>query len=81
MQAAGAASGGPAKQEVSPLNVSIDRDACIGCGACEEDCPDVFKLDDDDISTVIVTDTAGHEDCIIAAAEGCPAEAIVVDEG
>jgi ferredoxin len=71
----------PAPQEVRPLNVSIDRDACIGCGACEEDCPDVFKLDDDDVSAVIVADTAGYEDCIIAAAEGCPAEAIIVDQG
>ena len=41
----------------------------------------MFKLDDDDISTVIATDTAGHEECILAAAEECPAEAIIVDEG
>ncbi len=41
----------------------------------------MFEVDDDGISVVIATDTAGHEDCILAAAEECPAEAIVVDEG
>lgn len=63
------------------LDVRIDRDACIGCGACEDTCPDVFEVADDGISVVIATDTAGHEDCILAAAEECPAEAIIVDEG
>jgi len=63
------------------LNVSIDRDTCIGCGACEETCPDVFAVGDDDISTVIAADTGGHEDCILEAAEGCPVEAIIVEQG
>ena len=41
----------------------------------------MFEVGDDDIAVVIATDTAGQEDCIIAAAEDCPAEAIIVDEG
>jgi ferredoxin len=66
---------------VRALNVRIDRDACIGCGLCEETCPDVFEVGDDGISTVIATDTAGREECIIAAAEDCPQDAIILDEG
>ncbi len=41
----------------------------------------MFEVGDDDISVVIATDTAGHEDCILSAAEECPADAISVDEG
>jgi ferredoxin len=41
----------------------------------------VFEVGDDGISTVIATDTVGHEDCILTAAEECPVEAIIVDEG
>jgi ferredoxin len=41
----------------------------------------VFLVGDDGVSSVIATDTAGHEDCIIEAAEDCPAEAIIIDEG
>ena len=27
----------------------IDQDECIGCGNCEESCPDVFRMNDDGI--------------------------------
>jgi ferredoxin len=27
--------------------VYIDEDECIGCGSCEEICPEVFKLDEE----------------------------------
>lgn len=40
----------------------------------------MFEVGEDDISVVIATDTVGHEECILAAAEECPADAIIVDE-
>jgi ferredoxin len=27
--------------------VSVDKDKCIGCAACEATCPDVFEMKDD----------------------------------
>jgi ferredoxin len=71
--------GRPPRTEVAALNVTIDRDACIGCGACEETCPDVFEVGDDGVAVVIAKDVSGQEDCIIAAAEDCPQSAILVD--
>ena len=65
--------------EVPELNVTIDRDACVGCGACEETCPDVFEVGDDGVAVVIADDLGGWEDCAITAAEECPQEAIIVD--
>ena len=35
------------------MKVKVNRDNCIGCGACEAICPEVFNLDDDGLSTVI----------------------------
>ena len=32
---------------------SVDEDLCIGCGRCEELCPDVFEVRDDGYSHVI----------------------------
>jgi ferredoxin len=59
----------------------VDADLCIGCGACETDCPEVFRLEDDGISHVIVSDP-GDElyGCVREAMDGCPTEAISIAE-
>ena len=32
------------------MKVKVNKDACIGCGACAAICPDVFEIDDDGLS-------------------------------
>jgi len=54
----------------------IDPDKCSACGNCEEICPEVFELGDDDRSHVIIEDAQGLEACIEAAIENCPEDAI-----
>lgn len=41
------------------MKASVDRDICIGCGLCEITCPEVFELDDEMVSTVIVDEIPG----------------------
>ncbi len=53
----------------------VDPDLCTGCGACEDLCPEVFQLGDDNIAKVIKAQGAA-EDKIQEAIDGCPAEAI-----
>jgi ferredoxin len=63
------------------MKATVDRDACISCGLCESVCPDVFKLDDESISTVIQDPVAAeNEDCAKEAESGCPTDAIHVEE-
>lgn len=59
----------------------VDRDLCIGCGACEEECPEVFELKDDGIAFVI-KEHPGHESygCVRDAADACPTDAISIEE-
>ena len=40
------------------MPVTIDVDVCIGCGACQAVCPDVFEIEDDglDIPTTNIAD-------------------------
>ena len=57
------------------MAIEIDQEECMGCEACVETCPDVFKMNDDgDKATVIDPDSTA--DCVQEAIDQCPAEAI-----
>ena len=38
------------------MKVKVNRDACIGCGACAAICPDIFDIDDEGLSKVVNSD-------------------------
>ena len=59
------------------LEISIDRDTCMGSGNCSFWAPGVFDLDDDGIA-VVVDQNACPEDKIILAGQGCPTHAISI---
>lgn len=56
------------------------NDSCIGCGACEGTCPDVFKLDSAKASVIEGVDYDSKKECIESAAAGCPVQAISIEE-
>lgn len=70
--------------------VQIDRDECILCGSCWEDCPEVFEESPDDgLSQILeqyrVDDDPAQgevpdelESCVQNAADICPVEIIHV---
>ena len=71
----------PVSVEVVALEISIDRDVCMGSGNCSFWAPGVFDLDDDGIA-VIVDPNAQPDDKVILAAQGCPTQAIsIVQDG
>ncbi len=62
------------------MQVRIDLDRCIGCGTCEELCPEVFEVGGDGFAGVVADDPSAWADRVIEAAESCPQDAIAVDE-
>ena len=63
------------------MKVVVNRDNCIGCGACESIEPNVFQLDDEGISVVIEENVANaNEENINDAVESCPTSAIEKSE-
>lgn len=59
------------------MKATVNKDACIGCGACTYTCPDVFELNDDGVATVKVEEVAdNNKDAVIEASENCPTSAI-----
>jgi ferredoxin len=57
--------------------VKVDKDKCIGCGACAATCPEVFELGADGKSHVKAgADTKKNAKGIKEAIDNCPVEAI-----
>jgi ferredoxin len=54
----------------------VDKEKCIGCGACAAVCPDVFELSDDGKAFVKKGKEKAKDPCAKDAAEGCPVGAI-----
>jgi len=71
------------------MKVTIDRDGCIECGACEDACSDVFVIDDSGKAAIVESfqidgpSTGDVNDelrsCAEEAADGCPVDVITVE--
>lgn len=63
------------------MKVKVDHDLCTGDGVCAEICPEVFKMNDDDLAVVIVdvVPTELESDCE-EAAETCPEQCIHIEK-
>ena len=62
------------------MTVYIEEDECIGCGTCEEICPEVFKLDLDTEKAAVIMPEGGPEDLLEEAIDNCPASCIYEEE-
>ncbi|MDD2234085.1 MAG: ferredoxin [Desulfitobacteriaceae bacterium] len=59
----------------------VDKDTCIGCGACPSICPEIFRMNDDGLAEAFVNPVpTSSEEAAHKAADGCPVEAIHIEE-
>ena len=68
------------EKEIAGLTVVIDRESCIGSGACLKVAPQMLELDDEEI--VSFTDDAEDlgidRDQVLEACQVCPVDALTV---
>lgn len=63
------------------MKAIVDEDECTACGLCEDTCPEVFELGDEEVARVLVDPVPPeHEDACREAAEECPSDAIILEE-
>jgi len=60
--------------------VYIDEEECVGCGTCEELCPEIFELDEETGKAKDIESEVEDEDCVQEAMDTCPAECIHWEE-
>ena len=58
------------------MKISVYQDLCIGCGACEETCPEVFELPEDTSQVKLDSVPENLHASALEAEEGCPVDAI-----
>ena len=59
------------------MKVKVDKNLCIGCGACQSIEPSVFTLEDDGLAKAIDAEIKDEvKENVIDAKEGCPTSAI-----
>jgi len=61
--------------------ITLDKDKCIGCGACAAQCPENFEIKNDGDNKAVVK-KAKVEDlgCNKDAEEVCPVDAIKIEK-
>lgn len=61
------------------MKAFVDENVCISCGLCEGTCPEVFSLDTG-VAVAIEEVAAEFEDDTREACDGCPVQAISIEE-
>lgn len=63
------------------MKVKLNKDACIGCGACAAICEPVFEIDEAGVSELVKDTVEGEEiELVKDAIESCPTGAIELVE-
>ena len=64
---------------MAKYKIEIDRDLCVGDGACCNEAPGTFELDEESIAKVISPEGNSPEE-ILKAAQSCPTDAIILHD-
>ena len=63
------------------MKVKVNKEACIGCGACAAICEDVFEIDDEGLSIAKTEEVEKKlEQEVRDAVDSCPTAAIIIEE-
>lgn len=59
----------------------VDKEACIGCGACPDICPEVYQMEDDGLAVAYTNPVPTDlEETAQEGADSCPVDAIHIDD-
>lgn len=62
--------------EIAGMQITVDRDRCIGAGMCVMSAEEVFDQDDEGLVVVRTTGVAPEPAAVARAVAGCPSGAL-----
>ena len=63
------------------MKAIVNKDSCIGCGACNSIAPGIFEMDDDGLAISNIDEIPeDRKNEVIDASESCPTSAIEIDQ-
>ena len=62
------------------MEASINKEDCVGCGLCVDDCPDIFEMQEDVAAVKVEEVPENLVNAVKEAAENCPVDAIIISE-
>jgi ferredoxin len=65
--------------DIDRFEILINREECIGDGACVNEAPETFELDDES-KAVLLENSTDDAESIIEAAKNCPLDIIVIKD-
>jgi ferredoxin len=60
--------------------IKVNKEKCIGCGICQNLCPEVFEIIEGKSQIKEEADLEKNKECIKQAIRSCPMEAIEENE-
>lgn len=60
------------------MKILIDKEKCIGCGACEAIAPEIFKMKGDKAVVVKQAKSKAEENKAKESSDSCPTQAISI---
>lgn len=64
---------------MAKYKIEVDRDLCIGDGACVGEAPNTFEMDEENIA-IVKSEDGDSDDVILQAAQVCPVDAIILTD-
>lgn len=61
------------------MEAKIERDDCIGCGACADTCPEVFRMAADGLAEAYGNINSDNENKAREAMDNCPVSVITIE--
>ncbi len=60
--------------------IEVDKETCIGCGACVSVCDDLFELNEEEMKAHVKKEQIEELGCAKEAEDTCPVDAIKITE-